>query len=107
MMRELDDYEAEWITAAGKAFQAIRNATGYQRTPDVPTTFVVNQLADMLHNIGTIGTGNKWWRDYHTQERLDLLHATIQELEQSHHQGRQQKSGLLARVAKMVSGEQS
>lgn len=92
MSRILTEYEAEWIKVSANAFALIRLVTGYgQRRSeplDADMAYTVSEIADLLHNIADIGTGNTWWPKHHTPERLARVRELLDELEAKHYDGR-------------------
>ena len=111
MKRELDDFEAKWIKAAGNAFTMIRLVTGYGkqtgRLLDPDMTRAVSEVADMLHNIGDIGAGNSWWKDHHTPERLELLNNHITGLELRYYDSLKGSPRLLDRLVSSITGKEA
>lgn len=83
-MRTLDDYELEWIKETAEAMKAIRAATGYLslNNPGLNprATSDISWLADRLHNIDMIATGNPMFRTLHPPEKLEALRAETQQL---------------------------
>lgn len=123
MSSTADEKKAEWITAAGEAFTAIRLVTGYgDRTNDPldeETVYAVSQLADMLHNIGEFATGDARTTlgfDHHSPENLERVRASTRALAQRYHNGLPRlrrrdyfyetgkKPGLFARIAHAITG---
>lgn len=117
-MTQLDEHRANWITAAGEAFTAIRLVTGYGRRMAQPldqdTAYAVTQLADMLHNIGAFATGDGWSStSFHTPESLERVRASTRALEQRYHDGLpvlrnrdfyHEKPRLIARMVQRITG---
>lgn len=123
MTRTADEKKAEWITAAGEAFTAIRLVTGYGNRTNEPldeeTVYAISQLADMLHNIGGFATGDALTTlgfDHHSPESLDRVRASTRALVQRYHNGLPhlrrrdyfydtgKKPGLVARIAHAITG---
>ena len=98
-MADLTTEEATWVKAAAAAFLAIRVAS--QSRPDEAQTRDINFLADALHNIGMVGTGNSMFADLHTPEDLIEVQKITQRLLHSFHKPAPTKSSLLEGMFRM------
>lgn len=119
-----DEQKAQWITAAGEAFIAIRLVTGYGRRMAQPldedTAYAVTQLADMLHNIGLLAAGDGTTTlgfNHHSPEKLERVRASTDALFKRYREGlprlrsRQyvyvtaKGPGMIARIVRAIAGK--